>query len=83
MKTKGVIGQRIVAIRQTRFFNERMGRMSTSVDAIELENGRRIYAIVEELEGDYAVDFGVTSSTKRRKKIAVAKADEEKPTLPS
>lgn len=72
MKTRGIIGQRIVAIRQTVFYNRNTGTMHTDVTAIELENGTVLCPVTVELDsgGDYAHDFGVHKPKKRLRKKA-------------
>jgi len=56
MKTRGIIGQRIVAVSQERVSES--GRGATiNVRHIELENGTRIVPVVHEGEADYSVDF--------------------------
>ena len=54
MKTRGVIGARIVAVRQER---RQMNHGPVShILAIELDNGRVLTFSVAEGEGDYAID---------------------------
>ena len=66
MKTRNVIGQRVVAVRQWRPCR---GRSNTGggmhVEYLELENGARLYPHVMEGEGEYGVDF--TVQTKRQR----------------
>jgi hypothetical protein len=60
MNTKNVIGKRIVAVDQQRFYNASIGRMDNEVLAIVLEDGTRLapYTIERE-DGRYAQDLSV------------------------
>lgn len=48
MKARDVIGRKIVAVHQTRFYNEHMKRFSYEINSITLDDGRRIYFSTEE-----------------------------------
>lgn len=56
MKTKGVIGKRIVAIQQE-VRRDGHGIVTVSVYGIKLENGWILRPVVREMENDYAVEF--------------------------
>lgn len=55
MKTKSVIGKKIIEIRQERT-KTNYGDTVFNVKSIRLEDGTLIILSVAELEGDYAVD---------------------------
>lgn len=68
MKARGVLGRRILEVRQTKFYNRHTGGMELHVDAIVLEGGVIIRPVVSELEDSYGVDFSVTKRGKRNAK---------------
>ena len=57
MKTRGIIGKRIVAIRQRRFYNDYNASMEVSVYEIELEDGTLLRPMVHPTENDAVVDM--------------------------
>ena len=57
MKTRGIIGKRIVAIRQERFFNCNTGRFEWDVCSIKLENGTALILDTTETGSYYAHDL--------------------------
>lgn len=67
MKTAGVIGQRIVAVRQGRISRGNGYRATNAVFSIVLANGRVLRPLVHEGESDYSVDFAVSKPTKTKK----------------
>jgi len=59
MKTRGIIGKRIVAIRQRKFFSSHLGTMDNTILEIELNDGTLLRPLVGEQDGSYSVDFVV------------------------
>lgn len=59
MKTRGIIGRRIVAVRQGMCGGESARAAVNAVDFIELDNGIRLFPHVSEHESFYSVDFVV------------------------
>lgn len=39
MKAREIVGKRVTAVKQTRFYNERMGRPDVQLNSIHFENG--------------------------------------------
>lgn len=66
MKARGVVGKRIVRIEQERAYDE-FGTLYMNILAIELEDGTRMWPVVGELDGDYAVDLAVVGPGRRRR----------------
>jgi hypothetical protein len=63
VKTRGIIGKRIVAIRQVRYQDAVRG-LVIGVDAIVLEDGTELRPFAHETEdSDYPVDMLVIKST--------------------
>jgi hypothetical protein len=60
VKARDVVGRKIVAVDQNRFWDERAGGWIFEVRALVLDNGARVYPSVVELECDYAVEMYVT-----------------------
>jgi hypothetical protein len=58
MRARDVVGRRIVAIEQETVWHE--GIRFENMVRIILDNGRRIFFTVGELDGDYAVEGHVT-----------------------
>lgn len=73
MKTRGVIGKRIVAVKQQVFFNEHLGRMDAAVDALVLEDGHELVLHPYELTDGYACDIII-----RRPKIVISRPKKAK-----
>lgn len=66
MNTRGVIGKRIVAVRQRREHNDRLPRgTSMAVEAIVLEDGTELQPYTEEWEDGYSTDFRVVRPERR------------------
>jgi hypothetical protein len=59
MDTRGVIGQKIVSIRQRRVCQSASRAGYTDVEFIELANGVRLYPNTIETEDEYGHDFVV------------------------
>ena len=57
MNTRGVIGKRIVAVRQRRFYSETVGGMLNEVTEIVLENGTLLRPIAYETATDAIADI--------------------------
>ena len=70
MKTRGVIGKRIVAIRQTRFFNHNFAGMDVDVYEIELDDGTLLRPLVNETEDEYVVDMIVVKPRRKETKCS-------------
>lgn len=70
MKTKHVIGQRIVHVDQGITSRGHGFPASNSIGHIELENGTKLIPQVQECEGDYQVDMVVNRVHARRVKRA-------------
>jgi hypothetical protein len=64
LKTKGIIGGRIVAIRQVLRREPRGHHMN--VYEIEMDNGCILRPVVGEMENDYVVDFVVVKPQQLR-----------------
>ena len=62
MKSRGIVGKRIVAVRQSHFWNENIRTMDIDVIAIVLEDGTELRPVVSETGCEYAVDFIVVKS---------------------
>lgn len=65
MRARGVVGKRIVAIRQRRFFSEFGGDWVVDVQAIILEDGTELRPLVVPVEDDYIVDVRVVKPERR------------------
>jgi hypothetical protein len=75
MKTRGIIGKRIVRIAQRRIHEA--GRPTyMDVQTIELEDGTILWPVVGELEADYAVDFGVKRPRRKRRPVCKTEGNE-------
>jgi hypothetical protein len=59
MKTRGVVGKRIMQVTQKRVYNRHVMSMVNAVEAIILEDGTELRPVICEWEGDYSVDFVV------------------------
>lgn len=66
MKTRGIIGQRIVAVSQTKWHPGSSRAAVNVVNYIELEDGTRIIPAVIEGEADYGVEFVVNKQHRRK-----------------
>jgi hypothetical protein len=66
MITKGVLGKKIVAVRQRKFYNDHTGRMSVDVLAIVLEDGTELRPVTIELAGDYGHSISVSKPKPKR-----------------
>jgi hypothetical protein len=64
MKAKDVVGKRIVAIRQTRFFDKQCGTPAVELNAIELEGGALIILHAAESEFEPYVTAAVRKTKK-------------------
>lgn len=56
MKSRNVIGKRIIGVRQKRFYNKHVGCMCTEIYALVLEDGTEIRPIAYEREYEMYVD---------------------------
>lgn len=59
MKSRGVVGKRIVKVNQHRFWNENGGCFDWNVDSLELEDGTTLHPVTIETEAEYGHDFAV------------------------
>lgn len=64
MRARDVVGRTIVSIAQERCYDS-CGALHYDV-VLVFDNGDRLYPLVGELEGDYAVDFVVNKTGRRR-----------------
>jgi len=71
MKTRGILGKRIVAIEQTRVHQGKGYEGSTmALQHIELEGGLRLIPITKTTDNDYLTDFLVVGPRRARPKPA-------------
>lgn len=68
MKSRDVIGKRIVAVHQTRFWDGTVDQMTVGTDAIELEDGTIIYLMAHETETEPYVKAWTNKDNKRKGK---------------
>lgn len=63
MKSRDVVGKRIVKVNQSMFFNQNTGKMENCVYSFELDDGTIIWPMTiettRESNDEYAHDFGV------------------------
>lgn len=57
MRRRGVIGRRIVGVRQQTYYDGQTGRMRCTVDALVLDNGSELRTFAIELEGSVTGDL--------------------------
>jgi len=65
MKSRGLVGQKIVRVLQGPAYTS-YGRLFYEVRGFELDNGDLIYFSVHELEWDYAVEGHVVKAKNRK-----------------
>ncbi len=65
MRARGVVGKRIVAIRQRRFYSDGCGDMVVAVDAIILEDGTELRPLVVPIEDDNVTEIVVVKPERR------------------
>ncbi|HET7341054.1 MAG TPA: hypothetical protein VFL90_06300 [Methylomirabilota bacterium] len=66
MKARGVVGKRIVSVRQETFWNDQVGRTDANVHALVLEDGTELRPFtIETNGGDYAHDLLVARPPRR------------------
>ena len=65
MNSRDLIGRTIVELNQSRFLDKRTGSWVTNFHSIVLDNGRRVYFNVIELDNGYAVEGHVTKRPMR------------------
>lgn len=68
MRARDVVGRKIVAVRQHRFYCRHVGGMVTSVDAFVLDDGRFIALVPQETEGDLYVEAVVGNTDDETRK---------------
>ncbi len=56
MKSRDVVGKRIVRVHQTRFWNEHLGRHEWAVTSIDLDNGTSLLLMSVETETEPVVN---------------------------
>lgn len=56
MRSRGVVGKRIVRIRQERTWDERIGEFYWNIQSLELEDGTRLQFQTREMED---LDYGL------------------------
>lgn len=57
MKTRGIIGRKITAVKQTCCWNDQTGHMSNCIDYLLLDDGTRLVPTTEEFGSYYGTDF--------------------------
>lgn len=62
-----MVGRRIVAVHQETLCTQG-GTQYANLEHIELDDGRLLYVVVHELEGDYGVELMVTKRPGRGRK---------------
>jgi len=63
MRAREVVGRKIVAIRQERFYSEHLRHMTCNVVGLVLDSGTVLVPVVDEGAGDYYVDFVISKPT--------------------
>jgi hypothetical protein len=66
VRSRDVVGRRIVAVQQERFWNQQTGRTDVNVVALVLDDGTRVYPITIETCAGYAHDLHVQKPKKDR-----------------
>lgn len=65
MRTRGIVGKRIAAVKQAFVWNSQTRTLEVVVEEIVLENGTRLIPIVSEMGDSYGVNFATVP--KKRK----------------
>ena len=64
MRTRDVVGRKIVALKQTRLWNENTGSWVVDFQWLELDNGTRLYPVPVEVPGDIATELCAVKRSK-------------------
>lgn len=60
MRARDVVGRTIVGVKHVRWWNAHTDTLETTCDCIILDNGRVIYAVTIETEGETVADLRLT-----------------------